>query len=130
MRQNEPDPADKNYYGRGFVQVTGGSYSTLSQNIWGDDRLVQDPDVLATNPAIAMRVSIRAMYSGDINRYKLNLSTIGATSDLYKDYLNARDIVDPADNVLRVSIANSAEYNYLPFLNSVPLDLLPGNPEE
>jgi hypothetical protein len=70
------------------------------------------------------------MYSGDINRYKLNLSTIGATSDLYKDYLNARDIVDPADNVLRVSIANSAEYNYLPFLNSVPLDLLPGNPEE
>ena len=130
MRQNVPNPADGNYYGRGFVQVTGGSYSTLSQNIWGDDRLVQDPDTMATNPSISMRVAIRAMYSGDINSNGLNLSTIGKSGNLYQDYLNARNIVDPGDNVLRVSIADFAMNNYLPLLNSVSPGLLPIKSEQ
>jgi len=46
------------YRGRGFVQLTGkANYAKYSQKVYGDDRLVTNPELLET-PAVASKVSL------------------------------------------------------------------------
>jgi putative chitinase len=54
-----PDSGDGwKYRGRGFIQLTGkANYNEASKALFGDDRLVTQPD-LATEPMIAARIAV------------------------------------------------------------------------
>ena len=46
------------FRGRGFIQLTGrGNYTAASQRIYGDDRLLKNPD-LAADPEVAAEIAI------------------------------------------------------------------------
>jgi predicted chitinase len=63
MGNNEPGDGFK-YRGRGFIQLTGKSnYAAASKAIYGDDRLVKNPD-LVNDPAVAAEVSAWYMKKG------------------------------------------------------------------
>ena len=63
MGNTEPGDGWK-YRGRGFIQLTGKSnYAQASKAIYGDDRLVQNPD-LVNDPAVAAEVSAWYMKKG------------------------------------------------------------------
>ncbi|KAJ1918108.1 hypothetical protein H4219_002830 [Mycoemilia scoparia] len=52
------DPAGKSYYGRGYIQLTwSANYKMCSQKLYNDDRLYQDPDVVATDDNVSWQVS-------------------------------------------------------------------------
>ena len=56
MGNTEPGDGFK-YRGRGFIQLTGKSnYAAASKAIFGDNRLVENPD-LASDPAVAAQIS-------------------------------------------------------------------------
>jgi len=47
------------FKGRGFLHLTGrDNYTRASQAIFGDDRLVQHPEMVATNPTVAAQTAI------------------------------------------------------------------------
>src|SRR2546428_339135 len=49
--------AGKQYYGRGYIQLTHAyNYAAASKALYGDDRLVKNPD-LVKNEEVAWRVS-------------------------------------------------------------------------
>lgn len=63
MGNTEPGDGFK-YRGRGFIQLTGkNNYAAASKAIYGDDRLVKNPD-LVNNPAVAAEVSAWYMSKG------------------------------------------------------------------
>jgi predicted chitinase len=63
MGNNEPGDGFK-FRGRGFIQLTGKSnYAAASKAIYGDDRLVKNPD-LVNDPAVAAEVSAWYMKKG------------------------------------------------------------------
>jgi predicted chitinase len=69
MGNNEPGDGFK-YRGRGFIQLTGKSnYSAASKAIYGDDRLVKNPD-LVNDPAVAAEVSAWYMKKGQASMAK------------------------------------------------------------
>ena len=69
MGNNEPGDGFK-YRGRGFIQLTGKSnYSAASKAIYGDDRLVKNPD-LVNDPAVAAEVSAWFMKKGQAGMAK------------------------------------------------------------
>ena len=69
MGNNEPGDGFK-YRGRGFIQLTGkGNYSAASKAIYGDDRLVKNPD-LVNDPAVAAEVSAWYMKKGQAGMAK------------------------------------------------------------
>jgi putative chitinase len=52
------DPNDVHFYGRGFLQLTGrANYKQASLAIFGDERLLTDPDLVARDPRIAALAS-------------------------------------------------------------------------
>lgn len=58
------------YRGRGFIQLTGkNNYAAASQAIYGDDRLVKNPD-LVNNPAVAAECSAWFMKKGQAGMAK------------------------------------------------------------
>lgn len=58
------------YRGRGFIQLTGKSnYSAASKSIFGDDRLVKNPD-MANDPAVAAEISAWFMKRGSTGMAK------------------------------------------------------------
>jgi predicted chitinase len=60
MGNMEPGDGFK-YRGRGFIQITGkNNYASASKAIYGDDRLVENPD-LANDPAVAAEISAHFM---------------------------------------------------------------------
>jgi hypothetical protein len=69
MGNNEPGDGFK-YRGRGFIQLTGkGNYSAASKAIYGDDRLVVNPDMV-NDPTIAADVSAWFMKKGQAGMAK------------------------------------------------------------
>jgi putative chitinase len=69
LGNNEPGDGFK-YRGRGFIQLTGKSnYAAASKAIYGDDRLVQNPD-LVNDPAVAAEVSAWYMKKGQAGMAK------------------------------------------------------------
>ena len=69
MGNNEPGDGFK-YRGRGFIQLTGKSnYAAASKAIYGDDRLVKNPD-LVNDPAVAAEVSAWYMKKGQASMAK------------------------------------------------------------
>ena len=63
MGNTEPGDGWK-YRGRGFIQLTGkDNYRSASKDIFGDDRLLQNPD-LANDPQIATQVTTWYMKKG------------------------------------------------------------------
>ena len=69
MGNNEPGDGFK-YRGRGFIQLTGkGNYSAASKAIYGDDRLVVNPDMV-NDPAVAADVSAWYMKKGQAGMAK------------------------------------------------------------
>lgn len=47
------------FKGRGYIQLTGRlNYQNASRELFGDDSLVQHPEIVASNPDIAMLVSL------------------------------------------------------------------------
>ena len=58
------------YRGRGFIQLTGKSnYTAASKAIYGDDRLVKNPD-MANDPAVAAEISAWYMKRGNAGMAK------------------------------------------------------------
>lgn len=49
------EPGDgRRFAGRGFIQLTGrNNYAQASREIYGDDRLVKNPELVAENPALS-----------------------------------------------------------------------------
>ncbi|RWS11900.1 hypothetical protein B4U79_02455, partial [Dinothrombium tinctorium] len=44
----------RNYYGRGYIQLTHSyNYKAASQDLYGDDRLLRDPDLVSDNENVA-----------------------------------------------------------------------------
>jgi len=74
MGNTEPGDGWK-YRGRGFIQLTGkDNYKSASKDIFGDDRLLQNPD-LANDPQVATQVTAWFMKKGKagmISRMGLN----------------------------------------------------------
>ena len=69
MGNNEPGDGFK-YRGRGFIQLTGKSnYAAASKAIYGDNRLVDNPD-LVNDPAVAAEVSAWYMKKGQAGMAK------------------------------------------------------------
>jgi predicted chitinase len=69
MGNTEPGDGFK-YRGRGFIQLTGkNNYAAASKAIYGDDRLVKNPD-LVNNPAVAAEVSAWYMKKGQTGMAK------------------------------------------------------------
>jgi predicted chitinase len=69
MGNNEPGDGFK-YRGRGFIQLTGkNNYAAASKAIYGDDRLVKNPD-LVNDPAVAAEVSAWYMKKGQTGMAK------------------------------------------------------------
>jgi predicted chitinase len=63
MGNTEPGDGWK-YRGRGFIQLTGkDNYKSASKDIFGDDRLLQNPD-LANDPQVATQVTAWFMKKG------------------------------------------------------------------
>ncbi|KXJ71342.1 hypothetical protein RP20_CCG020793 [Aedes albopictus] len=47
------------YYGRGYIQLTHDyNYRDASRAIFGNDRLLQDPDIVSNSEEMSMRVSV------------------------------------------------------------------------
>lgn len=58
-----------NYRGRGILQITGKSnYTAVSRELYGDDRLVENPDLL-TQPDIAGAAVAAYWNQNDLNRF-------------------------------------------------------------
>lgn len=52
------EAAGQYYFGRGYIQLTWcGNYRAASNDIFGNDRLVQDPDIVARDDSIAWRTT-------------------------------------------------------------------------
>jgi len=69
MGNMEPGDGFK-YRGRGFIQLTGkNNYAAASKAIYGDDRLVKNPD-LVNDPAVAAEVSAWYMKKGQASMAK------------------------------------------------------------
>lgn len=79
MGNTEPGDGWK-YRGRGFIQLTGkNNYAAASKAIYGDDRLVKNPD-LVNDPAVAAEVSAWYMKKGQAGMAKqLGIDTSNMT---------------------------------------------------
>ncbi|XP_053690883.1 uncharacterized protein LOC128739421 [Sabethes cyaneus] len=52
-------PYGTTFYGRGYIQLTWeGNYQAASYDIFGDSRLVTNPDCVSASPRLSMRVSV------------------------------------------------------------------------
>ena len=85
------------YYGRGrVVQLTHDfNYRLASNEIYGDNRLLEDPDLIISDAACDMAVTFKGMLNGWFTGYKLSrffpLSTDKA------DWVGARKIINGMD---------------------------------
>jgi predicted chitinase len=81
MGNTEPGDGFK-FRGRGFIQLTGkNNYAAASKAIYGDDRLVQNPD-LVNNPEVAAQVSAWYMKKGQTSMAsKLGINTANMTQE-------------------------------------------------
>ncbi|CAG7711909.1 unnamed protein product [Allacma fusca] len=56
--QSNCDVAGKTYYGRGYIHLTWCSnYKAASTDLYGNDRLVKDPDVVATDEDVSWQTT-------------------------------------------------------------------------
>lgn len=83
QQMGNTDPGDGwKYRGRGFIQLTGKSnYAAASKAIYGDDRLVKNPD-LVNDPAVAAEVSAWYMKKGQAGMAKkMGIDTSNMTQE-------------------------------------------------
>jgi len=127
MYEDQSTRTEPVYYGRGFIQLTGEyNYQNMTDNfaqVYPGLNLVNNPDEVATNTELSMRIAIKEMISGGLTGYSLQQ----ISSE--QDFVAARNIVNPRDTQHAGDVAALA-MNYLNFLNTVPLNLIPGNPSE
>lgn len=90
MGNNEEGDGFK-FRGRGFIQLTGkNNYAQASQDIFHDDRLVKNPDLVST-PEIAAKVTawyLKKTGAQTASRMGINLKT-GSQSDINLAYTSA-----------------------------------------
>lgn len=81
MGNTEPGDGFK-YRGRGFIQLTGkNNYASASKAIYGDDRLVQNPD-LVNQPDVAAQVTAWYMKKGQQSMAKsMGIDTANMSQD-------------------------------------------------
>jgi putative chitinase len=78
------------FMGRGYSQLTWeGNYRKFSRALYGDDRLVQNPD-LVLSPEVGYKILATGCVKGMFTKYKLSDFLNGKT----KDYLHARQVVN------------------------------------
>ncbi|HEX5748891.1 MAG TPA: peptidoglycan-binding protein [Archangium sp.] len=87
------------YYGRGYVQLTWKkNYKTMSDILYGDDRLVIHPE-LVLEPDVAYKIMSYGMRNGSFTSRSLG--------DYIKDnncnYVNARRIINGTDEATRIA---------------------------
>ncbi len=87
-------PGDGRWFrGRGFIHITGRNAYAKMSVIFNMD-LIQYPDLVATNPALAAAISVDGMVNGTFSTYKLSdYRTAGGY-----DFVGARAIVNGNDN--------------------------------
>ena len=108
------DPGDGyKFRGRGFVQLTGRSnYEDISKKLFGDDRLVKNPD-LANDPQIAAKIAleyhVNRLKARGIDPNKASVDDVTrseAPADLAGEISNRRNLVskfDPTDSTGKVA---------------------------
>jgi predicted chitinase len=108
------DPGDGyKFRGRGFVQLTGrANYADLSKKLFGDDRLVKNPD-LANDPKIAAKIAleyhVNRLKSRGIDPNKASVDDVTkseAPADIAGEIANRRKLVsrfDPTDSKGKVA---------------------------
>lgn len=84
------------FYGRGYSQLTfEGNYRQFSELLYGDDRLVKNPD-LVLNPAVGYKIlatgCVRGMFRKHRNGTPFKLADF--LNDKMTDYVDARQIVN------------------------------------
>lgn len=95
------------YYGRGrVVQLTHDfNYEHASHEVYGDDRLLNNPDLIITDPACDLAVTFRGMLEGWFTGKKL--------SDYFNanrtDYYSARKIINGIVPAVCREIARASE---------------------
>lgn len=69
MGNDQPGDGYK-FRGRGLIQLTGkDNYAAASQALFGDDSLVQNPDIINENPQVAAQVANWYLMSRGLQRY-------------------------------------------------------------
>ena len=69
MGNDQPGDGYK-FRGRGLIQLTGkDNYASASQALFGDDSLLQNPDLISENPQVAAQVANWYLMSRGLQRY-------------------------------------------------------------
>lgn len=69
------------YYGRGYIHLTHCyNYRNASMDLYGDDRLARDPDLVARDPAVAMETAVWFWAKNVHNRAGVQDGDFGATT--------------------------------------------------
>jgi predicted chitinase len=107
----------KVYYGRGMLQLTWDyNYKAASSALYGDDRLIQNPDQVATDPAIGWATAawfwktnvhaVSGTFGGTLKAINGALECDGGSHaenrvlrfNHYKDVLRCLNLAAPADS--------------------------------
>ncbi len=87
------------YYGRGYVQLTWkANYQTMSQILYGDERLVFHPEWVL-EPDVAYKIMSHGMRNGSFTGKKLGSYIHDGTCD----YVNARRIINGTDCAVTIA---------------------------
>lgn len=108
---------DKVYYGRGMMQLTWDyNYKAASQSLYGDDRLIQNPEQVADNPEIGWATAawfwktnvhhVASTFGGTLKAINGALECDGGSHaqnrilrfNHYKDILRILNLPIPADS--------------------------------
>ena len=87
------------YYGRGYVQLTWKrNYTTMSDILYGDDRLVLHPE-LVLEPDVAYKIMSYGMRHGSFTSRALS----GYIQDRNCNYVGARRIINGTDEAAKIA---------------------------
>lgn len=91
------------FCGRGLKQLTGrGNYTRASKEIYGDDRLVKNPDLVSDNKEVALETACWFWKSRNLNALADQLDVVAVTKKVNGGDLGLKTRQEYADKALKV----------------------------
>lgn len=91
------------FCGRGLKQLTGrGNYMRASKEIYGDDRLVKNPDLVSDNKEVALETACWFWKSRNLNALADQLDVVAVTKKVNGGDLGLKTRQEYADKALKV----------------------------
>lgn len=91
------------FCGRGLKQLTGrANYTRASKEIYGDDRLVKNPDLVATDKAVALETACWFWKSRNLNGLADQFDVVAVTKKVNGGDLGLKTRQEYADKALKV----------------------------